>query len=412
MVTCNGPPNIMTSQAQTKAFDLTALIAPARAEDFFREHWERKPLHLSRGDANYYDSVLTNGDLEHIISCADLRYPAIQLARNGSYLAAEAYTKNIKHGSEFFNGVPDLGQIQSEYRSGSTVVLPALQRTWGPLRELCAALENDFSHAVHANAYLTPGDSPGFTPHYDTHEVFVLQIAGNKRWRLFEPPLKLPHRTQPFTPIGYALPAPIQELELKPGDLLYLPRGYVHAAYTSHTHSAHVTIGMTVYTWVELLSELVASSKEIAALRTALPPGFATRGDLKKTLREGLVQCMDQLRDHIDGDRLIETFLQKVKSGQARPGGIFQSDVRVIGLHTQLKTPDAGRYRISMEERSTVLEFDGRKFVLPDKIRATIDDMCKRKSFRPGDLSGPLDHDGKLRLARYLHGERFLTLAD
>jgi len=185
----------MNDQAQTRAFDLTALIAPARPEDFFLEHWERKPFHLSRGDARYYDALLTNGDLENIISSGDLRYPAIQLARNGSYLPAEAYTKNIKHGSEFFNGVPDLGQIQSEYRSGATVVLPALQRTWAPLRELCAGLENEFSHAVHANAYLTPGDSPGFTPHYDTHEVFVLQIAGTKRWRIYEPPLTLPHRT-------------------------------------------------------------------------------------------------------------------------------------------------------------------------------------------------------------------------
>jgi ribosomal protein L16 Arg81 hydroxylase len=402
----------MANQARTKTFDLAALIAPALPEEFLREYWERKPLHLSRGDARYYDSILTNEDLERIISSADMRYPAIQLARNGSYLAAEAYTKNIKHGSEFFNGVPDIGQIQSEYRSGSTVVLPALQRTWEPLAELCAVLENDFSHAVHANAYLTPGDSPGFTPHYDTHEVFVLQIAGDKRWRLFDPPLTLPHRTQPFTPIGYALPAPIIELHLKPGDLLYLPRGYVHTAHTSHGHSAHVTIGITVYTWVELLSELVASSKEIAGFRTALPPGFATRDGLKKSLNDGLLQCLDQLRHDSDRDRVIETFLQKVRSGRIPPRTIFKSDVRVIGLHTHLKAPEAGRYRISMEQRSAVLEFEGRKFVLPDKIRATIDEMCRRKSFRPGELSGPLDNDGKLNLARYLHGERFLTLLD
>ena len=391
---------------------MTALLAPVLPEDFFRDHWERKPLHLSRGVAHYYHCVLTNDDLETIISSTDLRYPAIQLARNGAYLAPEAYTKNIKHGSEFFNGVPDIGQIQSEYRSGSTVVLPALQRTWVPLRELCAALENDFSHAVHANAYLTPGDSPGFTPHYDTHEVFVLQIAGDKRWRVFEPPLPLPHRTQPFTPIGYALPAPILELELKPGDLLYLPRGYVHTAHTSHNHSAHVTIGMTVYTWVELISELVASSKDIAGFRAALPPGFATREEVKKVLKDGLAQCIDRLRENSDSDRVIDNFLQKVRSGRTSPEGTFQSDVRVIGLRTQLEAPDAGRYRISMENRSAILEFEGRKFVLPDKIRATVDDMCKRTSFRPGDLAGPLDNDGKLTLARYLHGERFLTLVD
>ena len=177
----------------------------------------------------------------------------------------------------------------------------------------------------------------------------------------------LPHRTQPFTPTGFALPAPICELELKPGDLLYLPRGYVHAASTSRSHSAHVTIGMTVYTWVELLSELVTSAKDIAGFRAALPPGFATRDDLKKTLKDGLLRCVDQLRNDTDGDRLIDGFLTKVRSGRERPPALFASEVRVIGLRTQLKTPESGRYRISMEPHGTILEFEGRKFVLPEK---------------------------------------------
>jgi hypothetical protein len=109
---------------------------------------------------------------------------------------------------------------------------------------------------------------------------------------------------------------------------------------------------------------------------------------------------------------LIESFLHKVGSARVRPAAAFRSDVRVIGLQTQLKAPDAGRYRISMEQRSTILEFEGRKFVLPDQIRATIDDICRRRSFRPAELSGPLDNEGKLGLVRYLHGERFLTLVD
>lgn len=401
----------MTNWDERAAFEPTALIAPLGFDDFFREHWERKPLHLSRGDVHYYDRVLTNAELDGIISSADLRYPAIQLAKNGSYLAAEAYTRNVRHGTESFVGVPDLQQVQSEYRSGATVVLPALQRTWPPLRQLCAALEDQFSHPVHANAYLTPGDSPGFTPHYDTHEVLVLQIAGSKCWRVFPPPRPLPHRSQTFTPVGYALPPPLLELELKPGDLLYLPRGYVHAAHTSHGHAAHVTIGITVYTWVELIGELANAAKEVAALRAALPPGFTTREELKTTLRQNLSQCLDLLRD-IDGERLIDGFLQKVGSARVRPQETFNSDARVIGLQTRLKTPQADAYRISTEQRGIVMEFADKKFVLPEKIRMTIDEMCRRQSFRLADLAGPLDVEGKLTLARYLHGEGFLSLAD
>ncbi len=402
----------MANRADKATFDPGALIAPLGFDDFFREHWELKPLHLSRRDAHYYDRVLTNAALESIISSGDLRYPAIQLAKNGSYLAAEAYTRNIKHGTESFIGVPDLEKVQSEYRSGATVVLPALQRTWEPLRYLCAALEDELSHPVHANAYLTPGDSSGFTPHYDTHEVLVLQMAGTKRWRVFPPQRHLPHRSQPFIPARVTLPPPLLELELKPGDLLYLPRGYVHAAHTSCGHSAHVTIGITVYTWVELIGELANAAKEMDALRAALPPGFASRGEFKKVLRQNLSQCLDLLRDNIDGERLIDGFLQKVDSARLRPHEPFNSDAIVIGLQTRLKAPQADSYRIANEPRGIVMEFAGKKFVLPDKIRVTIDEMCKRQSFRPVDLSGPLDSEGKLTLARYLHGEGFLSLAD
>jgi ribosomal protein L16 Arg81 hydroxylase len=398
--------------ASSGPFDLAALLAPVRAEDFFRDYWERKPLHLSGRSPRYYDSIITNEALERIISSWDLRYPAIQLAKNGSYLPPEIYTKNTKHGSESFNAVPDVEKIQAEYRSGATVVLPAMQRTWAPLQEICAALENELSHPAHANVYLTPGNSPGFTPHYDTHEVFVLQIAGHKRWRVYQPPLPLPHRTQPFTPLGYTLPAPSLDLELKPGDLLYLPRGYVHAAHTSHSHSLHLTVGVTVYTWVELLSELIASSKEIESFRAALPPGFATRDDIRPILKNGLSRRIDELINKSASDRVIENFLQRVKSARVRPHASFRSDVRVIGLSTLLAAPEAGCCHIAQENGNTVLEFEGRKFKLPDKIRATVEDMCRRKSFRPGELSGPLDNDGKLTLTRYLHGEGFLTLVE
>jgi ribosomal protein L16 Arg81 hydroxylase len=401
----------MVSQAPMPA-GFAGLIAPIASQDFFQQYWERKPLHVRRGSPGYFERLLTDRELEAIVSSADLRFPAIQLAKNGAYLAPEAYTKNLKHGSESFSGVPDIAQIQSEYRSGATVVLPALQRIWTPLKELCVTLEGEIGHPVHANAYLTPGDAPGFTPHYDTHEVFVLQISGSKRWRIFEPPVKLPHRTQPFSPVGYVLPPPILEVELAQGDLLYLPRGYVHAAHTSRGHSAHVTIGVTVYTWIELLSELIVTSKDMAELRTALPPGFAADARIKDSLKEGLARSIEQLSAGHDADRVVDDFLRRVRSTHARPTPSFRAEETVIGLHTRLKAPDPSRYRIVAENRGIVLDFEGRKFVLPDKIRSVIDEMCSRKSFRPEELTGPLDDDSKLNLVRYLHSEGFIALAN
>jgi len=323
----------MIETAGGEKSDLAFLIDPLPPDNFFAGYWEQKPYHCRRGVEPYYQNILGAKDLEKIIASADLRYPALQLARNGSYLPAEAYTRNIKHGSEFFNGVPDIERVLAEYRSGATIVLPACQRSWPSLNGLCTALEDYFDHPVHANAYLTPGNSTGFTPHYDTHEVFVLQIGGRKHWRVYNPPLPLPHRSQPFNPGSYKLPpAPHFQFDLSPGDLLYLPRGFVHTAATSEGYSAHLTIGVTVYTWFELVLELLSAGRDLEGFRKALPAGFAARENLRAMLQEGLLERLDELRQHSDCASLVDSFTHRVRSARFRSGGSFALDVDTAAL--------------------------------------------------------------------------------
>jgi len=402
----------MSTAAEGEVVDLAALIHPLTIEEFFADYWEKKPLHQRRGDATYYESVLTDRDLDAIISSSDLRYPAIQLAKGGGYYPPEAYTRSVKLASEVFEGVVDVEKVRSEYRAGATVVLPALNRTWPALRSLCASLEAHFNHGVSANGYLTAGDTAGFGPHYDTHEVLVLQIGGKKHWRICEPPITLPHRSQPFPRSGYTPPAPVLEVDLEPGDLLYLPRGYVHSASTGPCHSAHVTIGITVYTWVELVSELLVSCKNIPGFREALPAGFAGRGDLRAALKEGLLQRIDELRRHTDFDDVVDSFTQRVRSTWPRPTPAFQASARVVGPTTVLRAPAPGRYVIATEKGNTSLEFDGKKLLLPAGVRATLDAMCARAAFRVADLPRTLDDHAALAFARYLEGEGFLRHVD
>jgi hypothetical protein len=68
------------------------LLTPVRRETFFEQYWENEPLHIRRSEACFYDSLLTNRDVEAAIFSAGLRYPAIQLARDGGFFTAEAFT--------------------------------------------------------------------------------------------------------------------------------------------------------------------------------------------------------------------------------------------------------------------------------------------------------------------------------
>jgi hypothetical protein len=318
----------------------TDLLAPLRPETFFEQNWENEPLHIQRSECSFYGNLLTNRDVEAAISSGGLRYPGIQLARGGGFFPPETFTRTIRSGGDFFTGIPDLDRIRAEYQSGATISLPGFHRAWEPLGALAAAIEAEFDHAVHANVYITPGNAIGFSPHYDTHEVFVLQIAGSKRWRIHKPPLPLPHRSQPFDPRSYVLSAPLSEIDLEPGDLLYLPRGFVHTTETSDSFSLHVTLGITVYTWIELLTEWVQLSTHSHGFRRALPPGFAGRENVRRSLGDQLARMIAELKSITDYNTFVDRFSQRVRS--TRNGQRARFSTEVIAPEPRGRKPNKG----------------------------------------------------------------------
>ena len=392
-------------------FNLDKLLTPLKVDVFLSSYWEQQHFFLHRQAPEYYESLLTAADLEKLISESDVRYPAIRLAKGGGYFSPEIYTRNVKHGDETFVGVPDVKRISEEYRGGATVALPAIHRTWKPLGLLCDQLQAELDHAAHANVYITPGNAAGFTPHYDVHEVFVLQIAGKKRWSIYTPVLRLPHRSQIFTPQAYTGQAPMAEVELEAGDLLYLPRGFLHSTTTSDGFSAHVTIGITVYTWVDLVKEALASAIEDEGMRGALPTGFAHRSDLKPLLRQRMLDALDKLKSPTRADELIASFTARVRAAYVPRPPPFRADVSVIDLASVLRMPPRASYEIIQEGDMALLEFNGTRYQLPAPVASTLKAMSQLTSFRPSELPNYLDKEGKIVLTRHLSDIGFLTAA-
>jgi lysine-specific demethylase/histidyl-hydroxylase NO66 len=397
---------------ETPAHNLASLLQPFSLAEFFANYWESKPLFIRGAErgiqgAGYYLGLLENRDLEDIISVSDARYPAIRLAKDGAYFPPGVYTKDVTVGDLTFRGVPDVGRISAEYGNGASVALPALHRTWAPLGELCVRLGDQLDFHVHANAYLTPGRAAGFTPHYDTHDILVLQIAGKKRWRIDTPTLKLPHSSQTFNSQGF-IPGPrLVEFELAADDLLYLPRGYVHSTTTSESHSAHVTIGINVYTWAELAIDLVPSCVEREEFREALPPGFASRPELRPAMTERLNRMLPSLSLD-ECDRRISAFIDQVRASRPRVPARFRADVVVISPDSPMQAPAEQQYQVGQSGESLVLVFNGRKYVFPLQIAVTLHAMCTRATFCVRDLPESIDSEAALSFARFLQGIGFL----
>ena len=388
--------------------DLAALLHPISLAEFFSSYWECKPLVIHRKNAKFYEALLTNRDLEDIISTSDARYPAIILSKGGSYYPAHAYTTDITIGQLTFPGAPDVNKISMEYSKGATVSLPALHRTWGPLSGLCMRLEETLDYAAHANAYITPGGTTGFTPHYDTHEVLVVQIAGKKRWLVDEPPLKLPHSSQKFKAESFTPGSRVMETELAAGDALYLPRGYVHSTTTSDSHSAHVTIGLNVLTWADVAWEFIPSCVENEEYRRALPPGFASRTELRPALKQRLAQMLPGVP--VEHDVLIDRAISLVQSMRRRIPARFRADVAVITANSLLQTPIKQRYDVAQGKDPLTLDFDGKRFVFPGALRGILAAMCARATFRVADLAAGPETEAWLTFARTLQRIGFLQV--
>ena len=280
------PSGMLRKVMSSGMLNLERLLAPTSTEDFFARYWQREPFHLIRQDEHIYNALLSARDAEELIGAA-LRHDRALVELLGA--------ANLT-GTEEAVRVERLEQLVSLRERGATVRVYQVEQLRESVRQLCLELEQTFSFPVRANLYLTPASAQGAQRHYDTHDVLVLQIAGRKTWSLYPPvfPLPLTHLPPlPFEERTGALryrrggprkgrartgdaEAPARTVTLEAGDLLYLPRGHVHEARTATDASIHLTLGLHVLTWLDLVSVALGQvAQRDERFRRALPVGFA-----------------------------------------------------------------------------------------------------------------------------------------
>jgi hypothetical protein len=212
--------------------------------------------------------------------------------------ASDRFTRGGGVGATINDQVDDAA-LTRLFADGATIVLQGLHRTHAPIVDFASALAADLGHPVQVNAYVTPPQAQGFSDHYDVHDVFVLQVAGEKRWFIREPVLRHPTQDQPWMDRRAAVEQaaqrePLLDVVLRPGDALYLPAGYLHAAQALGETSAHLTVGVRVWTRHHLLAEVLAQLAAVESLREPLPLGIDVTDPASLGLE--LAETVDSLR--------------------------------------------------------------------------------------------------------------------
>jgi ribosomal protein L16 Arg81 hydroxylase len=396
-----------TRTQPTPASDAALLraIAPTTAEEFLAAYWERKPLHVERGEAGRFHDLLSARDVERQMSEPGLRAPGFRLVKAGEKLDPRDYTKDLPWRPKPFTGSADNLAVAREFMRGATVVLQGLHLTWTPVARYCRLLEAFLGHPVQANAYYTPARSQGLPVHYDTHDVLVLQVAGSKRWLVYDPVFELPLKHQRYKP-EMGEPGPVvMDVVLRAGDTLYLPRGWLHEALTSDEDSLHLTIGVSVVTWLDAFRELLAEVEDDVEFRRSVPRDG-----------KGAAELVERLAERLGPDHVAEVMRAKFVGGR-RPVLEGQLDdlrslASVAPESFVLRRESVIGDLMELEDGSLALVFEGRRVVFPAHAREELEALVASTGpVQLSDLPGQLDGEGRVVLAQRLVREGFLRVA-
>ncbi|MFB7598676.1 cupin domain-containing protein [Streptomyces sp. NPDC056160] len=249
-------------------------------------------------------AVLTPDDVDELVAARGLRMPAFRMARDGKLVNPRHYT--LASGSDTASTVGQLADAEGIARQlgrGSTLVLQGLQRFHPPAGRLTRALAGDLGARVFANAYLTPGSAQGFAEHTDPYSAFLVQLAGAKRW-LVRPSAQ----------------APVEEVILRPLDVLWLPAGWLHAGVAlSGSPSVHLTLAVNPLPLTDVVTAITESLARQVDGET-LPPLPA--GDAHQVLEREVDRLAVRLRaalGGVDTKELARTLLARSAEGEAAP---------------------------------------------------------------------------------------------
>ncbi|MFL6228381.1 MAG: cupin domain-containing protein [Pyrinomonadaceae bacterium] len=293
--------------------NLPALLAPCAPDEFLAEVWGRNFRHI-RGARGKFARLMPWPRLAEVIAEHRLDHPRLRLTRDGKSVPAAEYLRHTTS-TRRKGSIPRLRPVELTklLREGATLVLDAVDELHAPVTELAAALELTFREHVQVNLYAGWRTSRGFDVHWDDHDVFVLQVAGRKRWRVCGETRHAPI-TNDVAPAAKPTGEPLWEDTLEDGDLLYIPRGWWHVAFPLDEPTLHLTVGVHKRNGIDLLRWLTDEMRASETFRCDLPRDAAPEAQAAHVER-----LRREIVERLDGDVLNNFFREQDENAAPRP---------------------------------------------------------------------------------------------
>lgn len=368
---------------------------------FLERDWGRRALVHPSADPRGFEDLLSFDDVDRLVSTTSMRTPSFRLVKAGESTPVTAYTRSGRTGGKPVSGIADPERILERFRGGATIVLQGLHRYHEPVARFVRDLELELGHPCQVNAYITPPGAQGLDLHVDGHDVFVLQAFGRKSWEVHAAPAE-------------AERDPIRA-EVASGDTIYMPTGTPHAASTQSTISGHLTVGVHVTAWREVLDAAWKRALADPAFDDPVPAGWtAGPEDLARELAERIEAARDLL-GRVDADDVIEQRWIRFLSSRApllRGALVDQLELDRIDDDTLLERRPGSvlEHRVSGDVLLVLL--GDRRLEMPAWLEPAIRQIAAEPHVRPADLAAAIpDAESRLVLARRLVREGLLRPA-
>eukprot|EP00928_Gymnodinium_smaydae_P037532 TRINITY_DN26032_c0_g1_i1.p1 TRINITY_DN26032_c0_g1~~TRINITY_DN26032_c0_g1_i1.p1 ORF type:complete len:581 (-),score=136.81 TRINITY_DN26032_c0_g1_i1:82-1764(-) len=377
---------------------LAQLIAPADPDEFFATTWQKRPRVFSgaawaaaassAGGGSATSGGSSGSDCgaraarplaeQTWADCCDLLGLAWGVHR--SVLPPDGCDLLFFKGKQLTHDYDYCGPPEALLDGASCVVNHA-EYIYPPFAELCLRLRDRLLH-VYINSYVTPPASQAVPPHADDRDVFVLQLCGSKSWRVYgNPPVAFPYSDEQVGKNGLSIPEellrsdPIIDCVLQPGDVLYMPRGFVHEARCPGAESSwHATLAVATHdwSWSKICAATISNALDNEAAgrwRAAVPLGLVKPG-------------AGSTSDEAASAELVEELLGEMRAALSAPGALGRTAAARLVPHNRTQQESIAQFANALSRLEQMERFDpslrselwlGRRVSLSSRIRAAAD---------------------------------------
>lgn len=384
--------------------DFAELLAPLNSETFLQNCWGQTYRHFP-GTPGRFSRLLPWRALNQILRHHRLDFPRFRLIREGQPIPAGSFISYQT--SRRKTQIPRLrdADLTGHLRSGATLVLDAVDELYEPITTLAEDFERVFRVRIQVNAYAGWRTSHGFDLHWDDHDVFIIQVAGRKDWKVYGMTRKYP-LAKDVAPNLDPPEKPLWEGPLEDGDVLYIPRGWWHVATPLDEPTLHLTFGVHHPTGADLLSWFADRMRASDDVRRDLPR-FASPA--------GQAAFLHRIREtflHEWRSDLIETYFEDLDArAEPRPRFSFPWSATRDALPPETEPFflkwNAAR-AISAEpnrDREFAMALNGRRWRFAESARPIIELLVQKSCCSPAELCEAVCHTLDCKTVRVFLGE-------